>query len=224
MELEGFRDAIVHCFKENLQAILYYGSSVLQNSHTDVDIAIILKKKIAPSKDLYELRRIASQFPEIIFDLSITYCEEITTANNFSHDSHGCFFVYVFKEAAVLWGENPFLDVTPDLEALRESVVRKLQYYVFRARQMLIGETYQIKDKNRDFHRKKILMGLTGILLCRSLKLPESPLEDFEANYPGYLTSQEIRALSMGKKPLSIREAHPIYEKLYTFGLERLAS
>lgn len=220
MDLSEFIDLLVSYFAGNLRAVLQYGSSTTSTHPADIDILVVLQHKGDTSSDLRLLKKIERRFREIYFDLQLMYSEEITDVNNFSLDSHGCFIALVLKRANVLWGHNPFVDATPDREEVKKSIVRKLQYYIFRARQMFLGEPYRSKDKSRDFHRKKLLMAIVSLLLFNNSTLYTDPLKEFIRRHPECLTGVEADMLRNRVKPLSITLALPIYEKLYNLALE----
>jgi hypothetical protein len=223
MRLSDVVNSFVDYFKTNLQSVLLYGSSTTSVHPADIDIIIVLKRKESVSKNLQFLKRISRNFPDVYFDLQLMYAREINDPDTFSLDSHGCFFYLVLKEAQIFWGMNPFIASTPNNKKVVESVVRKLQYYVFRARQMFLGETYRSKDKNPDFHRKKLLMAMVSILLCKNPKPSSMPLDDFVISYPEYLKESEIASINNDANPITIETAMPIYEKLYDLALDILA-
>ncbi len=206
-------------FQNNLHAILQYGSSTTSTHPADVDIMVVLKRKQHVSDDLLFLKKTIRLLSDTYWDMQLIYTNEMINDNNFSLDSHGCFFVLVLKEAKVLWGENPFLGITPDEREIIKSVVRKLQYYVFRARQMFLGEIYRSKDRNLLFHRKKLLMAMVSIMLCNNPKPSKNVLDDFTKLYPEYLKDSEKSMLCVQEKEIPIENALTIYEKLYDLAL-----
>ena len=150
----------------------------------------------------------------IHLDLQLIYEREIAQAEHFSLDSHGVFFCYILQHATVLYGFNPFLTKQPSILNTQRSVVNKLQYYVFRARQQALGIDVPTKHPSKDFHRKKILLAVQDILLMRHKKLALTSVTVFSKHFPKFFSPAHVRLLK-DKKPLSIEQALPIYEQLY---------
>lgn len=206
-------------FGDNLVGVLLYGSTLTSTHPADVDMLILLRVKADVCADLLAMKTFKSNFPTVYFDLQVIYADEYRDADNYSLDSHGCFFQAILSRAQVLWGENPFLKLQPSQEEVRKSVVRKLQYYCFRARQMYLGEAYRSKDQNHDFHRKKLIMALTDVLLAVGEPVPRNSLNRFCEKFPGVLTAEDIEIVNSTGLPLQIEEAMVLYEKLYNFVL-----
>ncbi len=207
---------IASIFKNNLSSILLYGSNLDQYRKTnDIDMIIILKIKKSSLEDLKKIREILCGIEKDI-DLQLLYEKELTDGNTFSLDTHGQFIVEELKNAIPLYGENPFVLLFPSAQICQLSIVQKLQYYIFRARQELLGYNFSTKDQSKDFHRKKIKMAMLDLLLAKqiTLKTTENIFKVFIQNYPKTITDN-FHLLLKERAPLEIEGALPIYEALY---------
>ncbi len=209
-------------FGDNLVGVLLYGSSLTSTHPADLDLLVLLNNKADVCADLMALKAFKEKYPAVYFDLQLIYAQEYSDPNNFSLDSHGCFFLAILRRAHVLWGVNPFVSLEASPEAILKSAVRKLQYYSFRARQMYLGEAYRSKDQNRDFHRKKLIMAMTDVLLAVGQEAPLDVLAKFCQVFPDQLTPTEVEILSSTGLPLDIHDAIGLYEKLYSIVLNLL--
>lgn len=220
MNYSELTDKICVFFGGNLLSVLQYGSTLTSTHPADMDLLVVVRDKFDPRADLDFLRQVTVDFPEIHFDLQLLYAEEIHDADNFSLDSHGCFFVSILQQARVLWGTNPFLHMQPSPIEVARSVTRKLQYYCFRARQMYIGEAYRSKDRNHDFHRKKLIMAMGDLLLAAGIQASGDVRRFFSEHFPSILSRKELDAMAPASQPLLIADAISIYEKLYSLALD----
>lgn len=207
---------IIFRFKDNLRSILLYESDIKDIAEkNDIDMIIVLKIKRSSSKDIRIIRQFLHSEKKNV-DLQILYEKELANGNAFSLDSHGQFIVEELKHAIPLYGDNPFTSLSPSIPMVQLSVIQKLQYYVFQARQEYLGYNFPTKDQSKDFHRKKLRMAMLDLLLAKqiTLKKSEDVIEIFIQNYPGIITDKFRFSLNK-KTPLNIEEALPIYEALY---------
>ncbi len=206
---------LISGFKENVLSILLYGSAIENNSETnDVDIIIILKNKNNIINDIKLIKEHILEKNNI--DAQLLYEKELTSGNTFSLDTHGQFIVEELKQALPLYGDNPFMKLNINQEICKASVIQKLQYFVFRARQASLGYAILTKDNNHDFHRKKLKMAMLDLLIAKQVKVNKSEdiIEVFNKHYPEIIT-KEFQALFNQRKSLEPLEALPIYESLY---------
>ena len=215
-QINELADRIISLFKDNLSSILCYGSTTENPLETnDVDIIIILKNKHDIQKDMALLKKILVQEQKNI-DTQLMYEKELANGNVFSLDTHGPFIVEELKKAIPLYGDNPFIKLNIYNDVRLASVIQKLQYYVFRARQASLGNPILTKDKNGNFHRKKLKMAMLDLLIAKQVTLNNSDdiIKTFIKYYPKIIT-KEFQFLLDRAKPLESLEALPIYEALY---------
>lgn len=208
-------------FKKRLSSILLYGSAKQRQLYHDFDLMVVLATKGNVAADLQALQKITNQWPDAHIDLQLLYAEEIEIQDNFSLDTHGCFVIEVLKESEVLFGKNPFIAMTPSPNRIKQSVLQKIQYYVFRARQSFFGYQIHAKDQNPDFHRKKILFAIQDLLLAENIHVDaQRALEQFTERHPEVLTASEAHLFRKAETP-SLEQLLPVYEKIYSFALAR---
>jgi hypothetical protein len=168
-------------FKDNLQCILRIGSTLNKNvKPNDIDLIIILKTRES-KQDILLLRKIIKnvQFP---LDIQIINMVDIK-GWNFSHFTHGQFFLYFLKSAQVMYGFNPLNNIFIDDKYLISSVFQKIQYYYFRAKLFLIENRYGnkiISKKDFCYHRKKILLMLADYWFITNNYITDIKDEDYE--------------------------------------------
>jgi len=208
-------------FSRNMLSVLLYGSAVHSGKNVDLDVLVILKKKNSPLKDLSLLKELREQIKEENLDLQLCYGEEIDNPKLFSLDIHGSFFIEILKRAVPLIGENPFLNLSIEIEDKQTSVVKRIQNYIFRARQELIGIGRYTKDKNPFYHQKKILRIVDDLLIFDDrFENHSSSLDKFLETYPGLLTQKEIGYLRK-QTPVNLEDYLPIYEKIYSLIIKK---
>lgn len=156
-------------FADNLHCILQLGTS-LNNISTanDIDIIVILKNRETLA-DIQKLKHIAKESP-LPLDAQVINLRDLE-GWNFSHFTHGQFFVYFLRQAEVLYGTNPFKDMRVDNRYLISSVYQKTQYYYCRAQRQFIKNEYgesPLSEEDYFYHRKKILLMLTDYWLVKS--------------------------------------------------------
>ena len=208
-------------FSGNILSVLLYGSFIHSKKNIDLDILVILKKKNNPFRDLTLLKELREQIKEENLDLQLCYKEEIDNPKLFSLDIHGSFFIEILKQAKPLMGKNPFLDLWVDIEDKRTSVVKRIQNYIFRVRQEIIGIGRYTKDKNPFYHQKKILRIIDDLLIFdEDFESHSSSLDKFLEKYPGILTQKEVDFL---KKEIlgSLEDYLQIYEKIYSLIIKK---
>ncbi|MCX6813496.1 MAG: hypothetical protein NTV77_03425 [Candidatus Azambacteria bacterium] len=215
--LDEFVKIIKQKFSNNLRSVLFYGSAKEGAEFNDFDIIVILQNKINPLSDLSLLKEIKNQEAGNI-DLQLIYSEEIFHPSMFSLDTHGSFILKILKNAKVLEGENPFTNFEPESKDLKRSVLAKIQYYIFRARQAFMGYEIYSKDKGSNFHQKRILLAIQDILFYDNVVLEENILNQFKRRYPSIFTDNELIILS-DKSDASLGTVIPMYEKLYSLAL-----
>lgn len=220
VNLTKFRDTTQHAFGENLMGILIYGSTMRITKPHDVDILVILKQKKDAITDLDILKKILPTIDNRP-DMQLVYSDEIGNGNTFSLDTHGPFIIEQLKRALVLYGLNPFVGIEIISEIRSASVLQKLQYYTFRARQEFLGYLVISKDRNKDFHRKKILFAMQDLLIAQTREGidPVTVITRFSEVFPGVLKSSELERIVTDTEVLNIREALPYYECLYNQAL-----
>lgn len=210
--------AIIKALGDNVQSILFYGSSTLGLGH-DIDLIVVLRKKVSPLENTQKLASVKLMFQDIHLDLQLIYAEELIDANLFSLDAHGSFIIPVLHHAQTLYGDNPFLQLFPKRTQIAIDSLKKIQYYLFKARRAAIGYIHPYIDSNPDIHRKKILKIIFDIQLAKSGSTDSKNIvASFKQSFPHLLTSAEVRMLR-GTSTLSIQHALPVYEKLYSFAL-----
>lgn len=219
---ESLKSDLIEMFQDNLESILVYGSSLVYEEFIDQDLLVILKEKKESVQDLKKIKEILDKNTNIHLDLQLQYLEEVIP-EGYSLDSHGYFFLEILSKAYPIFGENPFEKEPIDINKKRLSLINQIQNYVFRARQELIGYGRPSKDKNPIYHPKKIKFILRDILLYTNYELSKDYISQFSGIFPDVLDSNTIKALNENEN-MSIIEALPIYEKLYTFVLKRFAN
>lgn len=220
--LEALLEDTKKTFGDSLSAVLQYGSSIIEGKAAeDLDIIIVLANSDDHVADLSSLESLLARNKSLKLDMQLLYAEEVFSAEYFSIDNHGNFFLEVIKRAKVLYGENPVAGLQLDTSLKRSTLFNQIQHYVFRARQEFIGLGRYSKDQNRDFHRKKIKHILGHILMLKDDYIPsdEKLLEVFVETYPGRLGEDQV-ALIKGNSPIEINIAMGIYEALYALTLE----
>jgi len=211
-------------FSGNILSALLYGSFIHAKKNIDIDILVILKKKDNPLRDLKLLKNLRKQIKEENLDLQLCYEEEIDNPKLFSLDIHGSFFIEILKRAIPLIGENPFLNLPPEVEDKQISVIKRIQNYVFRARQEVIGIGRYTKDKNPFYHRKKILRIIDDLLIFDEIfENHFSGFGKFLEKYPNLLNQREITFLKkeVPVDPVDLEKYLPIYEKIYSLIIKK---
>jgi esterase/lipase len=208
-------------FLENILSVLLYESAVHSKENVDLDVLVILKKKNNPPNDLVLLKKLRRQIKEENLDLQLCYEEEVDNPKLFSLDIHGSFFIEILKKAIPLIGKNPFLNLSVEIEDKQISVVKRVQNYIFRARQEFIGIGRYTKDKNPFYHQKKILRIIDDLLIFDdNFENHSSSFDKFLEKYPGLLSQKEIACLKK-KTSVNLENYLPIYEKIYSLILKR---
>lgn len=161
------KDQCVHFFDCNLSSIIQIGSSLNgEIVPNDIDMIIILKERESV-RDLLFLKNIVE---EINFPMDVQVINMVDTKSwNFSHHSHGQFFLYFLKEGKAIYGTNPFSKMQVSNEMLLMSVCQKAQYYYCRIKKQVLE--YQNHDKPMSiqelkYHRKKIRLMLLDYWLA----------------------------------------------------------
>lgn len=153
--VKKIKEGIMQIYKDDLVSILLYGS-VLTNKKAvnDIDLVVVTKNKEREA-DIKKIRELVSSF-DMDIDLQII-CASTINSYNFSHDTHGIFIVDFLKRVEIIYGVNPFSDISVSYELKINSVINKLQYYYFRAKKFYINPKLS-ESQNLDFHKKKIMM------------------------------------------------------------------
>lgn len=218
--LKKLTNHLKESFKDQLKAILVYGSILRKGESADIDILVILKEKNV-SSDFKKFKAVNDAFTGGVLDMQLMYEEEIASPKLFSLDAHGSFFVEVLKHAKAVYGENPFDNIVVSPEDRQRSALNKIQNYMFRARQEAMGLGRHSKDANPFYHRKKIIRVMDDIMIFDGeLGNREKLLDRFVETYPEVLFSGDLEILSQNKV-FPIDEYIKIYEKLYSFALKK---
>jgi len=209
-------------FFSNLFSLLQYGSSIIKGSkNTDYDFLVILENKINPEKDLQILKDFNFHSPNKKIDLQLVYKEEITNPNYFSLDAHGSFFTEILKRAKVLYGPNPFEDMSG--ENYNVSILSRIQNYIFRARQEMMGVFVERKDSNEMYHQKKIKNIMNDIFIYKGEEIEENfdkCLLKFQNKFKIFNKSEIDRLYKISTNDISNYINY--YEKLYSFAIKSI--
>ncbi len=217
--VDDITEAIINRLGNNVLSVLLYGSSQARDEFFDLDLLVILKKKEDVIGDLTFLQSVVGGHPEYTLDLQIMYADEVSSADMFSLDAHGAFFSDILRDAAVLYGENPFAHLTPSHTAHTISLIDRIQRYVFQARQEYIGLGRYVKDRNPNYHRKHIARAIYDCMLmlgpCES---PKQALVSFREQFPHVIDETGWKQL----QSTSDEEFDYLrfYESIYTVALE----
>lgn len=199
-------NGLLNSFGQRLCSVLLYGSRARQTNseHSDADIVIVLSREHGKeNSDIASLKEVLSPQSNLRPDTQLIYEDELIDTRWLSLDTHGSFIALELQKASILYGNNPFEFLQPSREEIIMSVVRKLQYYVFRLRQLSFGKEFHSKDAPIiDFHRKKIQMAVTDL----SYIMPESPEE---------ILDDRSRTQFESEHPLSVSSSLKIMEELY---------
>lgn len=153
-------------FGERLSSVLLYGSSISARQRpNDLDIIIILKDRETP-RDVAFLQDDLPKY-HLKIDLQVINLLDCTSPH-FSHDTHGEFFVLFLRTAKVMYGQNPFLETAILYSSQVSSVIKKMQYYYFRARKIHANNPPSANSELLSFHRKKVLFMLLDFWLVYS--------------------------------------------------------
>lgn len=167
-------------FNDNLKCILHLGSSVeIKNKPNDIDIIVILNKR-ETSEDVKVVREIVSKIKGVV-DIQVISMEDIDSWN-FSHFTHGQFFAYFLKEAKVIFGENPFINIFIPEKIVDASVFQKVQYYYCKAKNFFIKNddiNRMMNIKEYSLHQKKILLMLLDFWVTKEKIVLEKEKADF---------------------------------------------
>jgi esterase/lipase len=96
-------------------------------------------------------------------------------------------------------------------------VVAKIQYYVFRARQLFLGYQVGAKDKSNDFHKKKIILAMQDVLFFNGVYSKDDVINRFKKHHPETLTNNDY--LMLTGRDNDITKYLPIYENIYSLVL-----
>lgn len=222
-EIQSLAKGLHEQFGSQVVGALLYGSAIRGERWWDTDLLVVLRAKADVLGDLRRLRALRQEHRRLKLDLQLVYLDEIASQHAFSLDAHGAFLVPVLREAHVVLGLNPYRTVRVSRHALRSSVVRKLQYYVFRARQDAMGVRVPHKDGHSTrFHRKRLILAMQDILLANTgslISVDAAPCA-FERMFPGAVAPSLLRTLGSGK--LTERESLLFWQQLYDLTLRLL--
>lgn len=217
--IDSISKKLIEYFKDNLLSIILYGSSQEKNDFWDLDLIVVLKTKGSVINDLLFLKKITHEFGEETLDLQLFYSYEISSAEMFSLDAHGSFFSKILASATVIYGENPFLSMNPEPEAVVTSLINRIQRYVFQARQEYIGRGRHNKDNNPLYHQKHLRRALFDLMFmytpCRDDKHAE---ELFKEHFPTGLNNEDW--MFLGSESDDITKYIILYEKIYKIAIE----
>lgn len=221
MTIEDLKEKIKDKFGKNLISILQYGSSLYnENSATDLDLIVILESKEHALQNLTILKELNNQAKDLNLDLQLLYSEEIFSPNHFSLDAHGSYFLLVLKKAKVLYGTNPFQNIThPTNDEV--SIIHQIQNYVFRSRQEAMGIPKNYKDQNLYYHRKKIKNIMNDMLFMQGKDIGasfEASLKMFQSTF-NILSKKDLIRLKNAKTK-DVEAYIYFYEKLYSYCIE----
>lgn len=220
--VDQIRKDVLANFGDNLVSILLYGSSVNKVGFFDIDILIILNEKNNVLLDTAKIRTICASHL-VSLDLQLIYSEELTAPNYFSLGASGPFFIFILKDARILYGENPFLRLSPNDETVIFSLIHRIQGYVFKARQESMGMERFEKDQNPNYHQKHVQRTILDIaLLFEEVDLLSEACEVFNKYLPDSLSKQQQKQLvtheATGKDHIANYLA--LYETLYQAALK----
>lgn len=224
IDIEKLQNLIIDSLgQQNIAGILLYGGYLYSENLSDLDVIIVLESKEQVQADLLKLKLIKDSLTELKLDLQLIYLEEITSGDYFALDTHGAYFIEVLKNAEVIFGTNPFINISLDSKTKNASISSQIQYYVFRARQELLGHAQPSKDQSPIFHQKKLKQIMIDLLLLKNISVTDqsltSVLSNFDKVFPDKLSKNEKTTLERND-PISISEVSPIYEHLYSISIE----
>ncbi len=154
---EDINNDLVKNLENRISAVLLYGSSLYKKeSPPDIDLLVIFKTR-EDIEDLKKLNEIWLAHKSYI-DLQVTNLQDIKSSS-FSHDSHGEFFVRCLKNVPkVLYGTNPFLDLSMPYTKQVSSLLQKMQYYFFQAKKRLVHYKHIPLSKSEMYLLRKRLL------------------------------------------------------------------
>ena len=207
-------EKIIEKFESNLNTILLYGSSMVDEKYWDLDIFVLLKEKNTQKKDIKDLKKIREIFKNQNLDLQLFYEEESIYPDLFSLDAHGPFFIQVLENATSLFGENPFTSQKVSDEKYIISLLNRIQRYIYQARHEFLDNGRYINDKNPNYHLKHVLRTMEDALLIKGVKVDvKDVINRFESEFPKVLDNNDRGILASRGDDLA--DYLPIYEKVY---------
>jgi hypothetical protein len=121
---------------DDLRSVLLFGSAAHGEGH-DLDTVIVLRDDADFAAVLPTVRTAIASFNWPIDAHVVRESEAVRRP--FSLNTQGTYFLPILQGAVVLHGDNPYLSVTVTPEELTADALRKVQHYVFRARQAAVG-------------------------------------------------------------------------------------
>ncbi len=205
-------------FAERFIGFLLYGSRTTgrNNENSDYDIVVILDEEKAG--DIESIKMLNKG--RLNCDLQLTYAKELPSNADFiSWDSSGSFYYFVIGGAITIVGRNPF-DVIkpPDEKAISLSVLSKMQYYIYRIRQTMFGNSKN--NTNALYFTKRIppIMRMVIELQGKWYGDELDALDDFNYRFPNVFSDEEMKKMQSAienGKPLEMNEIYGIYTTLY---------
>lgn len=205
-------------FAKRFIGFLLYGSRTTgrNKEKSDYDIVVILDE--AKAGDIESIK--ALNKGGLNSDLQLTYAKELPSDADFiSWDSSGPFYYFVISSAITIIGKNPFdLVKPPDEKAILISTLSKMQYYIYRIRQIMLGSS---KNNTNALYFTKCIPPIMRMIIELQGKWygdEFDAMEDFNYMFPNVFSDEEIKKMQMAienDKPLEMNEVYSIYTKLY---------
>lgn len=154
-------------FGDRIISLIGYGSYYFERSTNcnDIDLCMLLdERQEYDFDDLHKLIR--SSYPAI--DITVHYLNEIERKGwqNFTHGTHGIFFLKHLAHSELLLGDDIFArkSILISQKKYSESLAIQINQYIDRIQNYLIKES----DKNQQFFQKYFTRILIDILLLNA--------------------------------------------------------
>lgn len=141
-------------FGPRIVTLVGYGSYFFNRSHddSDIDLCLVLDKRTPD--DLINLKKILASSSSIN-DITVHYLEELEQRGwgNFTHGTHGAFFLYHLSHAQLLLGYDLFASKAHlvSQQSYRQSLIDQIVAYGDRLQQRIVLGT---KKDDRRFYAK----------------------------------------------------------------------
>lgn len=236
-QLAVLTSKLVKTLGSKIIGLLHIGSNEREDNTAFSDIDLILLGKNLEIENLKAVREIVRNINYLV-DMSIIQRNQVSTNPDlFQMGTHGCYFLYVLKNAQIIYGVNFFEDYPePSTFALRTSVFQKISEYTWASRRIFIesnrersmSQNYQLSS--RLMKSIKDVLWLNGthhvifLTAAESIALLETStsnlLSDKEWQVLRSISNPQLRnsfVANMSEDFLQIRVS--ILEKLYAFAI-----
>lgn len=208
---EQITDRLAAILGADLSSVLLFGSAA-QGSGQDLDLVIVLTDSTDFAVALPSVRAVIAEFGWPI-DAHVVRASE-TRQRPFCLNTQGVYLLPILQKAVVLHGRNPFLTSTYSPDDLAADTFRKIQHYVFRARQAAVG--CNRTEKPDDNRWLKFVRKCSFDILAATGSLPdfaEAPRTVSE-RWPDVISPDEAAAIDQ-TQPISLEQALPLLERIY---------